>query len=245
MKKLALLLPSLLVLPLVGCTSEDDIVEHSENSAYAFNSKSIKNWLDVEVELANEVAQNVGHTQLTVTFDINANDKFDDGDIRLRAGNIESSNYSYSRWPESLDFYVEGYVGSTLYRIRQGMAYDIGVKHIAVENIGGAWLYQHKEGSALREMVLGLRFNLDVENPGEHSATLATLIDRTKSINASTPFNVKLTDGDAPESVDYVPGEFTFSQQGNSMHSDSRNDYLGYQRWVDMTAVRYSLNLSN
>lgn len=245
MKKLALLLPSILVLPLVGCSSEEDTVEHSENSSYAFNRKSIDHWLDVEVELANEVAQNVGHTQLAVTFDINANDKFDDGDIRLRAGNIESSNYSYSRWPSNMDFYVEGYVGSTLYRIREGGAYDIGVENIAVENIGGAWLYQYNEGSTLREMVLGLRFNLDVENPGEHSAILATLIDRIQSIHASTPFNVKLTDGDAPESVDYVPGEFTFSQQGNSMHSDSRNDYLGYQRWVDITSVRYSLNLSN
>ncbi|MGF1864858.1 hypothetical protein L4D15_06205 [Enterovibrio norvegicus] len=251
MLKRYLIIPSVLFsLSLIGCGGSSDTSSTepvvSEYLAQGFDPSQVTSWFDVEVSIAEKTKDSIGFSRLTIEFDINNNSTFDEGDIRLIAGNnLDGLSVDYqSNWFDGADFYVEYIEAGTIYRMTElrGIVIGGGTTIIRVGKIGGVWLYTKDVDSTLTESIIGLRVNKGVvldDWSSAYSSQMQNILTQIQNISSSTPVNVELKDGNDPLSVDYAPSQGVFSQQSNGVVLDSASDYFGTESWVDILSVSF------
>lgn len=245
MKMSTLFATSIFVLPLVGCGGssgggEPAAKEVHDSYIYSFNKDEIQSWLDVELKAPLDANSAINKSQIVATFDINNSGSFDEGDIKIIAGNASNFGSLMNSWGTGTEVFVETMQGGETYRARKGSGIIIGggVNNIFVNNIGGAWFYTKTVDNVLTDRTVGIRINKDIA-AGSNSQNLNALVNQLAKITASTPVNVVLTSGLQSPSVDYVPGQNIFSQQVNAMIEDPAADFTGTESWVDITAVTF------
>lgn len=223
-----------------GGPADTNTVEEHAIYTDVYDTTSMKNWFEVQVYLNNNWPDSIGKSTFTVTFDINNSGSYDDGDIRFLIGN-GAGLATYGSWTSSADFFVEYTKSGTTYRVRKlsGIVLGAGVTNIFSSDLGGVRAYKLTKNNVVTERSLGFRLNKDLtvtHNNGEWMEMKQKIL----AITPSTPVNVVVTDAESPSSVDYVPGNGTFSQQTGGSLTDPTNDYVGTQNWVDVTKVQFS-----
>ncbi|MGD8171377.1 hypothetical protein ACQEXU_06950 [Vibrio sp. TRT 21S02] len=242
MYKLKSVVLASLSLSLLGCGGSDEGEAPTSIPralySYGITTSTIDNWFDVQIYLNNNWEEQIGSSRITVTFDIDNNGTFNDGDIHLVAGN-GSGIGTYGSWTSSTDFFIEYTKAGQNYRVREfaGIIIGGGINNIFVNNIGGVWTYTLSQDDVISERSLALRVNKDISSS---EPILAEIKQQLNSITPSTPVNVVINDGEANPSLDFSPAEHVYSQQSNGHISDPANDYIGNKSWVDIISVEFS-----
>lgn len=227
---------------LVGCggsSTEDlgNISTVSEETRVGY-SKDIVDWFDIEVGLYNQLQNSVNKSNIKVALDVNKNAIFDDGDVRIIAGNSSDFAQSMSAWAYGSDYLVEmNDAGKTVtFRALSGVIVG-GADIKFVNNIGGVGTYTKIVDGSVSEQTLVLRTNRKIS---DSSPETTKLIHQLKLIDASTPINIELTDGLSDGSYDFVPEREIFTQQSMLSLQDPQSDYIGSSKWVDIKSVRFN-----
>ncbi|WNJ95070.1 hypothetical protein RND59_13160 [Vibrio ruber] len=227
---------TMLMVSLGGCGGSDGgsnpLVNYQSNG---LGFSDITNGFDISVHLYNQLNEDqIEKDNATVTFDINNNSTFDDGDIRIKVGNTSGipNVYYETGWTVG-DFIVEYNKAGTILSVRPNSGVIVGGNNILTNDIGSVSYRLTTFNDTFVSNHLIFRINRDFTS----SDADAPLIKQSlNNISSATPFNIEFSDG--VSSADYIPGKDVFSQ---GTFSDNRNDYTGNNNQVDLK----SINISN
>ncbi|NAW87815.1 hypothetical protein [Photobacterium halotolerans] len=237
------LLSALSLVTLMGCggSSTENLgnVSDSLTKTAEGYSKEITDWFDIEIGLYHPLQEPIHQSNIEMTFDVNQNGLFDDGDIRIIAGNASGSFTDIiSSWAYSADYLVQLNSNNTMITFREMSGVIIGSSNTNyVSQLGGVKTYQHLVNDQLTEQKIILRTNRSLS---DSLPQLDQLMQQLRLIDANTPMNVALTDGLTDASSDYVPEPGVFTQQPILSLQDNQNDYTGNNQWVDIKSVHFS-----
>lgn len=227
---------------LVGCggtTTEDlgntETVFHGSSTGY---SSEISDWFDIEVGLYNQIQNSVEKSSIRITFDINQNAIFDDGDIRIIAGNATDFTQILGSWAYNSDYIVELNNGGSPVILREPKGIIIRDSETQyVSNLGGVKTDIEKVNGNVTQQSLILRTNRNISGS---TPEVMQFVQQARLIDANTPINIELTDGLSDASSDYVPERNLFTQQPVLSLKDPQHDYVGNSSWVDIKSVNFT-----
>ncbi|UXH99895.1 PKD domain-containing protein [Photobacterium sp. TY1-4] len=184
------------------------------------------------------------HPALTITYDINHNAVFDEGDIRFRVLQPVTAEPSNPNWLTDSSLIVESMLHGTLYQLQDQALSDQGhatqPKGSVVLNVKRlGWLGQAQGGTGEKALdsVLAIQVNKTPEYSPLGAEQAGALLARVNDIKSDTPVQVAMVL--SANSADYIPGEGVYSQHAQAVVPDPQDDYTGLNSSVDLTSLTY------
>ena len=228
---------TMLLASLTGCggsdsSSDDGVTSSTINyKASGLGFYDITNKLDVSLHLYNQLDDtNIAKGNIIITFDINNNSVFDDGDIKITIGNsLNNTNAYYNMSWTAGDFIVSYNKSGTIISVRPNSGIIVGSNNILADDIGAvSYRRQSVDGNFVSNYMI-----IRVNRAFTENSTDAQLVKQSlNQINSTTPFNVQFSDG--VNSADYIPEKDIFSQ---GSFTDNQNDYTGNNNSVDLKSI--------
>ncbi|MDW6093053.1 hypothetical protein SBX64_10870 [Vibrio rhizosphaerae] len=228
---------TILIASLVGCGGSDGdgknaLVNYQSNGS---GFSDITDGFDITVHLYNLLDEDkIEKDHATITFDINNNSTFDDGDIRIKVGNTSGipNVYYETGWTVG-DFIVEYNKAGTILSVRPNSGVIVGGSNILTNDIGSVSYRLTTFNDTFVSNHLIFRINRAFTSSDADAPLVKQSLNK---ISSATPFNIEFSDG--VSSADYIPGKDVFSQ---GTFTDSKDDYTGNNNQVDLK----SINISN
>ncbi len=224
---------TILSMSLVACGGSDGDESYSpvnyQSNGLGFND--ITNGFDVSIHLYNQLNEKqIEKGNITVTFDLNHNSTFDDGDIRIKVGNTSNvpNIYYETSWTAG-DFIVEYNKAGTIMSVRPNSGVIVGSNNILTNDIGAvAYRLTTFNGGFVSNYLI---FRINRAFTATH-ADVPLIKQSLNLITSATPFNIEFSDG--VSSADYISAKDVFSQ---GTFTDNPYDYTGNNSEVDLKSI--------
>ncbi|MEJ2765584.1 hypothetical protein VV869_16655 [Photobacterium sp. MCCC 1A19761] len=181
---------------------------------------------------------------LTITYDINHNAMFDDGDIRFRVLQPATAEPLSPNWISDSRLIVESMLHGTLYQLQDHAfsnqvhtSQSKGSVVLNVKRLGWLGQAQGTTGEKTLDSVFAIQVNKTPEHSLQDAEQVGALLARVNEIKTDTPVQVAMML--SADSADYIPGEGVYSQHAQAVVSDLQDDYTGLNSGVDLTALIY------
>lgn len=182
---------------------------------------------------------------LTVSYDLNYNAVFDEGDIRVRAWQpVAGKTLSMDGHPEPV-VVVESLQHGELYRLQEqgesGKLAALEDEGIAIEVAQLASVRRPQQTGNMKEAetALVIQLNKNFHFLAHDATQVEAILAQMKSINAMTPVQLVMKADSETSSQDYIPAPGVYSQHDLGLVPDAEDDYIGLDPGVDLIAFSY------
>ncbi|UTV29166.1 PKD domain-containing protein [Photobacterium atrarenae] len=182
---------------------------------------------------------------LTVSYDLNHNAVFDEGDIRVRAWQPAAGKTQSMDGQSEPVVVVESLQHGELYRLQEqgesGQLAAVEDEGFAIEVAQLASVRRPEQTGDTKEAetVLVIQLNKNFRYLAHDATQVEAILAQMNSISAMTPVQVVMKAGSETSSKDYIPAPGVYSQHDLGLVPDAEDDYIGLDPGVDLTSFSY------